>query len=234
MDAQTRAGVRGAVGEIGIHHGRLFLLLDRMRADDEKAFAIDVFGEQNLNLDRSGRGDEAIFQRNLARYGRGGRNAMPVVFRRDSTTLSAEEIIEGCGGSRVRFFSIDGGHTPEVALSDLRLADACLAPDGVAALDDFLHPMFPGVASGLSTFLAEGPGLVPFAVSRAKAFLARPARAAQWRNVLMERCSDVYDKEATLFGYPVAAFGVFRTRVRLKTRLGQVKRRLAGVSLADA
>ena len=64
---QQRLGLTGAVGEIGVHHGRLFILLYLLSAPEERAFAVDVFSDQTRNVDESGRGNEAIFLSNLSR-----------------------------------------------------------------------------------------------------------------------------------------------------------------------
>ena len=53
-EIQHKAGYTGAVGEIGVHHGKLFILLLLTASRREKAFAIDVFEAQDLNTDRSG------------------------------------------------------------------------------------------------------------------------------------------------------------------------------------
>jgi hypothetical protein len=64
-DAQVIAGTRGSVGEVGVHHGRLFILLYLLAEPDERAFAIDIFDEQHLNEDHSGQGDRKVFEENL-------------------------------------------------------------------------------------------------------------------------------------------------------------------------
>jgi len=61
---QTAHGITGAVGEIGVHHGKLWLILDHIATPDEMRFAIDIFDLQDLNTDRSGRGDLERFEQN--------------------------------------------------------------------------------------------------------------------------------------------------------------------------
>ena len=51
---QTAQGIRGAVGEIGVHHGKLLVLLDLIKAKGEISFAVDLFDDQQLNVDQSG------------------------------------------------------------------------------------------------------------------------------------------------------------------------------------
>src|SRR5690348_13037552 len=53
---QERRRVKGSVAEIGVHMGRLFILLRLLAASDEPALALDVFHDQELNVDESGGG----------------------------------------------------------------------------------------------------------------------------------------------------------------------------------
>jgi hypothetical protein len=59
----------GGIGEIGVHHGKFtcFLYLLR-RSREQKLFAIDVFDNQALNKDGSGRGQKDIFLNNIRKY----------------------------------------------------------------------------------------------------------------------------------------------------------------------
>ena len=63
---QTDAGLRGDVCEIGVHRGTSFLVLTDATSGTERAVAVDVFGDQEKNIDRSGQGDRTIFERHLA------------------------------------------------------------------------------------------------------------------------------------------------------------------------
>ena len=60
---QAASGITGAVGEIGVHMGRLFILLKLTAMPTERSFAIDVFGDQHKNEDHSGLGDREHFCR---------------------------------------------------------------------------------------------------------------------------------------------------------------------------
>jgi hypothetical protein len=71
---QTAAALRGAVREIGVHHGRLLILLLLCKLPDERAFAIHVFDRQELNTDRSGHGDLRRFLDNVRRWADGRRS----------------------------------------------------------------------------------------------------------------------------------------------------------------
>ena len=45
-----RRNLYGHIAEFGVHHGLFLFLLNALRNDDEKCFAIDVFENQSLNI----------------------------------------------------------------------------------------------------------------------------------------------------------------------------------------
>ena len=65
---QAETGITGAVGEIGVHMGRLFILLKLTAIPPERSFAIDIFGDQHKNEDHSGFGDRETFLQNVFRW----------------------------------------------------------------------------------------------------------------------------------------------------------------------
>ena len=56
---------------------------------------------------------------------------------------------------RFRFMHIDGGHSSEIALSDLTLAKRHLADRGVIVVDDYHNRQWPEVTAGVDRFLSE-------------------------------------------------------------------------------
>ena len=176
-------GVVGSVGEIGVHHGRSFVAL-ALSADlgREKLWACDVFERQDLNEDSSGLGDRGLFASNLAAVGISLVDDV-TVFDESSLTIPEGFLADACL-ARFRFFSVDGGHTHSITLSDLHVAAGALAPGGVVALDDVLNPGWPGVKSALDALLAEKPEprLVVFATNH-KAFLCAPSDHARLLSV---------------------------------------------------
>jgi hypothetical protein len=200
---QRRAAIHGGVAEIGVHEGRLFILLKLLANEDETAVAIDIFADQHLNADASGRGDEQRFLSNVTRHA--GPDGV-VLLRGSSLQLRAPEITRHAGPCRL--FSIDGGHTAECALNDLMLADACLHPNGVAILDDYFNPRWPDVSTGTAAYLANGGRLRPFAISPNKLFLADPGSHALYQRELKRLEQDFLEAEASMFGSPVIVFGV--------------------------
>ncbi len=83
---------------------------------------------------------------------------------------------------------VDGDHSESACLVDLERASQILAPQGVIVLDDWHHPMFPGVGSALHRFLADEKFAV-FAVTNRKAFLCREADHSKRQEQLIEDMS---------------------------------------------
>jgi hypothetical protein len=158
--AQRAKHVCGAVAEIGVHHGKLFIGLSLLQPPGDKSVAIDVFGDQELNIDNSGRGDFEKFENNVKVW-----SSMDdvVVHQGDSTKLEPAKLRELAGGD-IRLFSVDGGHTEEIVFSDMKLAEATLADGGIVIADDVFNEYWPGVATGTLRYLSNGATLAPFLI----------------------------------------------------------------------
>jgi Methyltransferase domain len=169
---QTQVALLGATPpggalEIGVHHGRFFLLLNQLIEGNQRSFALDVFDQQVLNIDGSGRGDLQRFQANLQAFDHHqGRNT--TILAADSTTFDFAPLAQS-----IRLMSIDGGHSVAHTLSDLRAAEKVLTPLGVVWVDDIMHPEWPGVFEGVLRYLDTRPTLVPIAMGHNKLVLAR-------------------------------------------------------------
>ena len=174
---QDESNVLGDVAEIGVHHGKLFILLADLRRRHQRAFAIDVFDDQHLNSDKSGRGDLAKFLENLRQY---GSEVGLTVLKKDSKALTRADFYSGRKGS-IRLFSIDGSHTAEHTYSDLVTAAQLICADGLIILDDFYNPDWPGVQEGFYRHLiSRGCDTAPFAYGNNKLFLCKPAAHAKY------------------------------------------------------
>ncbi len=176
---QRRGGPAGDVCEIGIHHGLSFLCLALGMPSGQRAVAIDVFGDEG-NVDLSGQGDRRIFERNLARHG-AHRSAIDII---QASSLDLDALGFTAQGRRLRFISIDGGHTAEITQNDLRVAERTLVEGGLVALDDVLNPSWLGVVTGLFRYWSEGGTLVPAVMVPGKLILGSSVEAAamcrQW------------------------------------------------------
>jgi hypothetical protein len=215
--AQDELGVAGALGEIGVHHGKLFILLYLMLSRGEKAFAIDIFDRQELNVDGSGKGDLAVFLRNMERVA--GSAESVELFQSNSTDLQWHDIEQRIE-QNVRLFSIDGGHTAEITYHDIDLANRSLVDEGVVIVDDYFNADWPGVSEGTAKFLCRNTGaLTPIAIGENKIFLARPEHAAKYSEALIRGAEGRYiAKKSGFFG---SAIPVFRDPKGLYERLKQ-------------
>jgi Methyltransferase domain len=174
---QEENKVLGDVAEIGVHHGKFFILLANLRRRHERAFAIDVFDDQHLNADKSGRGDLSKFMENLRQY---GSEVGLTVLKKDSKRLTKADFYSNRKGS-IRLFSIDGSHTAEHTCSDLAIAAQLITADGLIILDDFYNPDWPGVQEGFYRYLASrGCDTAPFAYGNNKLFVCKSASHAKY------------------------------------------------------
>jgi Methyltransferase domain len=228
---QAARQLKGAVGEIGVHMGRLFILLRLLAAPDERALALDVFHNQQLNVDGSGSGDEEQFRRNVERWA--SMHNVEVI-RASSLNVTADEIVSKVGPCRL--LSIDGGHTAECTLNDLSLAEAAATEFGVVILDDYFNPSWPDVATGAARFLTDSSTtLRPFAITPNKVYLARPTCHDLYVAELRASQTDFFEKESRMFGFAVAIFGVAPDTYRVEKRLKRwLKNSVAGPCLVAA
>jgi SAM-dependent methyltransferase len=166
-ELQKREGITGNLFEIGVHHGKTALFLAQMAAKGETLGVCDVFDQQELNRDRSGEGNRAVFERHMQAH-----RAEAKIFAKLSSALTTEDTTNTC-----RFVHIDGGHRPEDVLNDLQVAERALLPSGIVAVDDVFNPNWPGVSEGFYRYRGN---LVPIAIGGNKVLLARPEAAARY------------------------------------------------------
>jgi Methyltransferase domain len=201
---QVEAGLDGGVAEIGVHHGRSFLLLANGLAPGETAVALDVFEHQEQNADHSGKGDRARFEQNVSRWAPTASVKVVASSSLDVTVESAREVF-----GRPRMFSVDGGHTAEITRHDLELAAASIGPRGIVVLDDMLNGHWLGVLTGTATYLLDQPALVPFALSPNKLYLTdSPEAAADYAAHLRAAAPDLLGKrDVEFFGTTIDIYG---------------------------
>lgn len=172
---QQERGVTGGIAEIGVHHGRFFILLNALTKPGETSFAIDIFDDQSLNIDYSGLGSKSIFLSNLDKHDRHAGNNV-VLIAADSTTTQLAALIK----PPVRIFSVDGGHTAEHTIADLKSAQSASHAEGVVILDDILNTHWLGVIEGCMHFLLSRPTLVPFAIGHNKLLMSNLSHAERY------------------------------------------------------
>lgn len=231
---QAADGVTGSVGEIGVHHGRLFILLALMLAPGERGFAIDLFEDQDANIDASGFGDKAAFLRNLKRF---GVDEQVVEILTGNSMKLAWSAIQDRVGQPARLFSVDGGHTAAITENDLAIAETGLTEGGVIILDDYFNPEFPAVSEGACRFMAGQTGrMAPVVIGDNKLVLARPDRAASYRASLLKHIPRRYlvREESTMFGQPILILrtpGTLMQRVRQTEMVRSLRNHPVGLAL---
>ena len=143
--------VTGDIVEIGIHHGMFFFMLAGMIDHSSTCFAIDIFENQEINIDNSGQGSRVVFEDHI-------KNHFPFVskitniIQKDSLAISpltSSSLLS----NKVKIFSVDGGHTVMHVVNDLSISQEVLLPFGVAILDDFLGPHWPSVTEGFFRYM---------------------------------------------------------------------------------
>ena len=212
-ERQRSLGIAGGVAEIGVHHGKLFILLYLLCQASEKAVAIDLFEDQHLNIDKSGSGDLAKFRRNLERH---ADNARLVLHQGNSMDLSGA-ILTRLAEGPLRFVSVDGGHTAEITAHDLATAEAAIAEGGVIVVDDVFNEQWPGVGDGVRRYFERRPNLVPFAIGANKTYFCRPSHRGIYHDAAAATASTSTTTE--FLGQPVAFLQFLRPG--LKDRVGE-------------
>jgi hypothetical protein len=170
-DLQAEKSIVGDLMEIGVFHGRLFLMLALLARPDETATAVDVF-EVDANYDPSG-GTTTL---NIVRghYERFvGDSAKFSYVAGDSLYLTPEIIRRNLPNGRARIISIDGAHSHFHTVHDMRLAESLLGPGGIVMVDDITNGGWPGVMEGVSRYflLSSEIRLFPFMLTLNKLWL---------------------------------------------------------------
>jgi hypothetical protein len=154
MLIQSKRGIIGDFAEIGTFAGRYFIALSHALTGEERAIGIDNFAWPGPKV-------KTKLEENIAKYGVASRSD---IVQAQSHELSPKDILSYSNGKKVRFFHVDGEHTPEFLTSDLKLATACIDARGVICLDDMLHAGYPTLAVTVHEFLATEPSLRVFCI----------------------------------------------------------------------
>lgn len=164
---QENNGVKGNLCEIGVHHGRLFLILALSRREKETSVAIDLFEDDDINTgEHAGRAGALL--NNAKRLNI--QLSADEVMKGSSMDLTPADILKHAGGP-IRFFSVDGGHMYEHVENDLKLAKACMSEGGIIAVDDFFNLRWSEVSFATYDFLRVNPEYVPCLATNTKLYL---------------------------------------------------------------
>lgn len=180
---QDENNIKGHLCEVGVHHGRLFLMLALARRAGERALAIDLFEDDAINENTRHAGRDRALVANARRLGI--KLAEEETFKTSSLDIEASDILTRTTGP-IRFFSVDGCHLYREVENDLRLAESTLTPDGIIAVDDFFNPNWADVSFATYDFLRQTDKMVPFAIT-SKLLLAAPEMAETYKSALGKR-----------------------------------------------
>ena len=171
----------GPVCEIGVWEGRYLNLLSFLPAEPQPALGIDPFihgGDRDAQLRR--------VRGNIARYAR--QPELVTLLEEYSAQVTAKDVLARTGAP-CQFVSVDGDHTMEGCLYDLRLAEAITARAGIVSVDDFPNLTCPGVAEATIRYLLDPLArLAPFLMVANKLFLAHREYVDPYRQAVVERC----------------------------------------------
>lgn len=150
LATQRVAGVGGDLLEIGSYFGRAATLLARHLAHTETLVLCDLFDLPATDAYARVPTPDAV-RRTVAHANPDLRDDQLEIHRCRSADLPLDP------DRRFRFVHVDGDHSPQGAEHDLRLAWRHLAPAGIIAVDDYHHPRWPGVTTGVDAFLDDHP-----------------------------------------------------------------------------
>ena len=157
IEVQKHERISGDIAEIGVWHGKLFILLSLSLAGSEKARAVDPFEMPgHLNF-------IAEFQRTLAQFKIPPETIVTHHMKSEQIPLGqASSFFGEC----VRLMSLDGDHRRASIVHDLRLSNEVLSDFGVVMVDDIFSAWAPSVTEGIIDFLRhDADDLVPFALA---------------------------------------------------------------------
>ena len=190
----------GGACEIGIHHGRFFIALNQL-IENDLSFAIDVFERQDLNIDSSGLGIREKFVDNLKLYDYKHHGDNVTIIEDDSTNPASD--IKYIPEGSIRFMSVDGGHTVEHVMNDMKIAERILSNEGVVILDDINNHWWMSVIEGLTKYLLTYPPIIPFAVGDNKMFLCKMSYHPFYIKKMQE--SPFHTKTSKFFGHDIVS-----------------------------
>ena len=181
IELQNSLGNDNDLCEIGVHHGKSFIPMV-LFSGSSICHCVDVFENQSLNIDSSGKGDYNIFMRNMQKTN--VPQGRVRIHKKYSTHITPEEICTD--GKTIRFFHIDGGHHYEVVKSDVRLALMCSDESSVIVIDDACRPEWIEVSQaifGMSSTL-EDLKFVIFAFGFNKLYLCHESKRNEYQKSL--------------------------------------------------
>ena len=227
---QDELGISGPVCEIGVHHGKLFILLHLLASENQNSVAWDLFERQEENVDGSGKGNMPIFLANAKRAGCDLARIKAITA--NSLNLDVDTVERECAG-KPRLFSIDGGHTAEATYNDLILAHGSLADGGLIILDDYFNEAWPAVSEGACRYMdGPGRGLFPVVIVGNKFILTNSEIVAQKGIDRLDRAHSWHiPQRSHVFGHEVLALTPVKRSIQGFVRQTEIWREMKDTPL---
>lgn len=169
-----------SIAEIGVHHGKSFIPMS-IFSKTRKLYAIDIFNNQEGNIDNSGDGDLKAFIKNLKKYQIDQQRV--IIDQRLSTDTKSNDILDKVG--KVSFFHIDGGHHYDAVINDINLAVDVSDENSVIVLDDVYRSEWPDVSlAAFSSDSFKNNDFIPFAIGFNKTYFCKKNIASTYQKVL--------------------------------------------------
>ena len=189
---QKAAGPDLPIAEIGVHHGKFFIGLALTKPSAAGHLAIDVFENQQFNLDKSGCGNREALQENAQACGLDLERNLRLLSR-DSLSLTPADAAEL--GQSFSFFSMDGCHDALHTYRDLDFAMQVTHPSGLIFVDDYYNEDWPGVHEGVAKYyFTNMPAFVPLAYSLKKLILCHASLHSVYLAALHAHLHDHFPK----------------------------------------
>lgn len=170
-EVQRKNDIEGPIGEIGVLMGKFFIALMKIK-ETRPNYAMDLFSLQRFNVDCGGKANLAKFRANVEMAGESLDDIR--ILERDSMAITRrdiDEILEATGGG-FAMFSVDGAHTAEHTMNDVRTAMALTRPGGIIFVDDYYNANWPGVQEGVcKLYFNDNPVFAPLLESCNKLIL---------------------------------------------------------------
>lgn len=167
--------------------------------------AIDVFADQDGNVDKAGVGNLDELKANVKLNGISPDRLK--IYSADSSTVDHTIFKQHTDENRpISLFSVDGCHTAEHTASDTLLAMAATRRNGLIFVDDYTNPMWPGVQEAIARmYICSSPVFVPLAVTCNKLILCHLANHDTYLQTLFRHLKTHYKtskvKRVKRFGY---------------------------------
>jgi hypothetical protein len=187
LDFQETSAIPGHLAEIGVWKGKSASLLALHLGAKDRLALIDLGFPQDVRARLEG----------FAPKG-----SLIYVEQRSSRPLPAA--LASSWPRTVRFFHIDGEHTGEAVINDLRMASDWLSDTGLICLDDFFNPMYPQLTAAVFEYLAaHRHELTLVLCGHNKGYLCRPTASHLYlgfiRSKLVKELGERNLKNITVF-----------------------------------